>query len=85
MTADEKKQKWINKLPKEIRHIHHLACIKDQSVSDKVKLEYWKKFNIESKEKEWTYPKNDQEKQFALDIIIDHLYNNSLFRNESHL
>ena len=54
-------------------------------MTDKMKLEYWKKFNIESKDKEWSIPKNEQEKQFALDIIIDHLYNNSLFRNESHL
>ena len=85
LTPEEKKQKWIKSLPQQIRHLHHLPCIKDTSLTDKQKLDYWKKYNIETKDKEWTYPKTEAEKQFALDIIIDHLYNNSLFRNENHL
>lgn len=59
MSSEEKKQKWIKSLPQQIRHLHHLKCIKDQSISDKTKVEYWKKFNIESKDKEWTMPKNE--------------------------
>jgi len=50
--------------------------------TDKMKLEFYKKFNIESKDKDWAYPKTEQEKKIALELIIDHLYNNKLFRKE---
>ena len=40
------------------------------------KVDWYKKYNIESKEKDWVFPKTDQEKAFALELIIDHLYNN---------
>jgi hypothetical protein len=59
LTPEEKYAKWIKGLPQQVRHLAHLDCIKDPLVSDKQKLEYYKKFNIESKEKEWTYPKTE--------------------------
>lgn len=43
---------------------------------DKQKVDWYKKYNIESKDKDWVFPKTDQEKAFALELIIDHLYNN---------
>ena len=54
-------------------------------MTDKMKVDYYKKFNIESKDKEWMFPKNEAEKAFALELIIDHRYNNKQFRNERQL
>ena len=76
LTAEEKKQRWIKSLPPQIRHLCHLECIKDPLMTDKQKVDWYKKYNIESKEKDWVFPKTDQEKAFALELIIDHLYNN---------
>ena len=52
---------------------------------DKQKVDWYKKYNIESKDKDWVFPKTDQEKAFALELIIDHLYNNQQFRSERQL
>ena len=35
ITLEEKIQKWKKSLPVQVRHLHHLDCIKDQSVTDK--------------------------------------------------
>lgn len=76
----DKEVMYINSLPKEIRHLAHLDVIKDEFTPDSTKLDYYKKFNIESKERmDWTIPRGDAERRFALDLIIDTLVDETNF------
>jgi len=59
ISIEEKRMKWIKGLPASIRHLTHLDFVKNHMITDKVKQEYYKKFNIESKDKEWVYPRTD--------------------------
>ena len=55
-------KKWIQSLPSNIRHLAHLECMQDTLISDQKKLEYWKKFNIEHKDRDWIPPRGNEEK-----------------------